>query len=75
MPRLASGVHNMQTKKMRPDQSATFKNNRRHYTTVLTYFAAVMAWAYAMAYLQADNVTQRQLSAPVAVVQEVASHE
>ena len=64
----------MQTQRKRatPSQSSPFKNNRRHCTTALTYFAAVMAWAYAMAYLQAENVTQRQQGRPVVTLQEVA---
>lgn len=61
----------MQTKKMRPSQGAPFKILRRHCTTALGFVVAVVAWAY----LQAENVTQRQPSAPVVTVQEVASHE
>lgn len=65
----------MQTKKMRPSQSAPFKILRRHCTTALGFVVAVAAWACAMTYLQAESVTQRQQGRPVADVQEVANHE
>lgn len=64
----------MQAKKMRSGQSAPFKNNRRHYTTALSFIAAVAAWACAMCYLQADNTPQRQPSAPVVTMQEGHQH-